>query len=292
MWSVFECTFIVLLSLQFLITVRCVPIKKNKQPHRAKADSPTRKITKSKSNSEIGGKKSQLHKKTTVSINGQFLPMAQLQSSNKNIHVTVQKANPDQQPQPNIKEVQFGGQNGGQINGAQPQQIALQGLNNGGTQNTNGIGLSPGINTNTGNLVGMSPGMNTNNGGPVGLSPGISTNAGNLVGMSPGLNTNNGNSVGLSPGISTNAGNLVGMSPGMNPNNGNTVGLSPGIITNNGNVVGLSPGINNNNGVHSGIQNQGAQTNCGSNTQLQGNQGQVILGQNSEGGLTYTPLTC
>ena len=62
--------------------------------------------------------------------------MAQLQSSNKNIHVTVQKANPDQQLQPNIQEVQLGGQNGGLING-----VGLQGSNNGRIQNANSIAI-------------------------------------------------------------------------------------------------------------------------------------------------------
>lgn len=77
------------------------------------------------------GKKSQLSKKTSVSINGQLLPMAQLSSNDKDIHLTVQKANPSgQQLQPTVQEISLAGQNNGML------------PNSGGQ-----VGLHPGMQT-------------------------------------------------------------------------------------------------------------------------------------------------
>ena len=102
---------------------------------------------------ENAEKKSDVNKKTTVSVNGQLLPLAQLSTTDKNIHLTVQKANPTgQQLQPTVQEVSLGGQNagnGGYINpgnqmpGTQPQVGLHPGINNignGGTVNTDTIG--------------------------------------------------------------------------------------------------------------------------------------------------------
>ena len=92
--------------------------------------------------SESANKKSHLKKKTSISINGKLLPLAQLQTSNKDVHLTVQKANPmgGQFQQPNIQEVSLAGaQNVGGINGG------IQ--NTGGQMTTTQIGLHPGIQT-------------------------------------------------------------------------------------------------------------------------------------------------
>lgn len=42
--------------------------------------------------SEKAGKKSALKKKTTISVNGQLLPIAALSTTDKNVHITVQQA--------------------------------------------------------------------------------------------------------------------------------------------------------------------------------------------------------
>ena len=107
---------------------------------------------------ENAEKKSDLTKKTSVSINGQFLPMAQLSASDKNIHVTVQKANPPgQQLQPTIQEVSLQGQNIGNQNvGNGAVQIPV--VQTSGTQAQ--VGLPPGIQTS--NNLGTGGVQNTN----------------------------------------------------------------------------------------------------------------------------------
>ena len=66
---------------------------------------------------ENADKKSHAKKKTAISINGQFLPMAKLRTTDKDVHVTVQKANPTGvQLQPTVQEVSLGSQNPGTPN--------------------------------------------------------------------------------------------------------------------------------------------------------------------------------
>ena len=66
---------------------------------------------------ENADKKSQLKKKTAISINGQFLPIAKLRTTDKDLHVIVQKAETTGvQLQPTVQEVSHGGQNLGTSN--------------------------------------------------------------------------------------------------------------------------------------------------------------------------------
>ncbi|CAB3982052.1 Hypothetical predicted protein [Paramuricea clavata] len=257
--------------------------------------------------SENAEKKSDLTKKTSVSINGQFLPMAQLSASDKNIHVTVQKANPPgQQLQPTIQEVSLQGQNTGNQNvGNGAVQIPV--VQTSGPQ----VGLHPGIQTSnnlgTGgvqntNTIGMSPGIITNGNQVVGMSPGITNNGNQAVGMSPGI-TNNGNqAVGMSPGITTNGNQVLGMSPGITTNGNQVLGMSPGITTTGNQVVGMSPGIQGNNvpphgelrlcGTNNLIQGQNNPNAAGQNINTQSNRDQVLLVKNPDGQLSYKPVAC